>query len=107
MSLVIDLPQPIEARLEEEAARIGVTAAELVIDVIKNTFSAPIDAEAQKQLNASSIVLLQRWLKEGENCDSEDTGKSEQELEEFKRNLNASRKETGSRLLFPDAEAKK
>jgi hypothetical protein len=40
MSLVIDLPEPLDARVEEEAARAGVTPADLVVQVVKNTFGA-------------------------------------------------------------------
>lgn len=104
MSLVIDLPQPVEARLDEEATRVGVTPAELVVDVIKNTFDAAIDTQKQKQLNASSVALLQQWLDECENGSPEDVQDSEANLKEFKRNLNTPRKEAGGRLLFPEIE---
>ncbi len=41
MSLVIDLPQPVEARLEEEARKVGVTPAELVAMVVKKNSLPP------------------------------------------------------------------
>jgi hypothetical protein len=55
-------------------------------------------------LNASSIALLQEWLTEAKTNDANAIRQAEEELHEFKRNLNAPRKETGARLLFPEVE---
>jgi hypothetical protein len=57
-----------------------------------------IDAE-----NDATIALLQSWIAEDATDDPEEIRKAEEELAEFKRNINAPRKEAGERLLFPEA----
>ncbi|MDQ2732019.1 MAG: hypothetical protein M3Y56_10195 [Armatimonadota bacterium] len=105
MSLVIDVPQPLDARSEVKNIGAGVTLTDLVADVFKNTFAAPLDTEKQKQLNASSVTLLQQWLKESESSITEDGLQSEEELMQFKKNLNVPRQQAGGRLLFPEVGA--
>jgi len=59
--------------------------------------SAPaIDAE-----NAAAIALLRAWREEDATDDPEEIRKAEQELEEFKRNINANREVTGERRVYP------
>ena len=103
MSLVIELPPLVESRLEAEAQRSGISPAELVVQVVNKTFASALDLEEQKRLNASSIALLQSWIAEAPT-EPEDVKEAEQDLREFKQNLNASRKEAGARLLFPEVE---
>jgi aryl-alcohol dehydrogenase-like predicted oxidoreductase len=105
MSLAIDLPEPVEARLEEEAQKAGLTPAQLAAEFVTRNLAPAIDAEKQKQLNDPSIALLQRWLAESETADPEEIRQAEEDLREFKRNLNAPRKQAGARLLFPDVES--
>ena len=50
---------------------------------------------------AAAIALLQSWLENERTDDPEEIRKAEEELEEFKRNMNANRAATGERLLFP------
>ena len=54
--------------------------------------------------NAASIALLKSWLVEDATDDPEEMRKAEEELLEFKRNMNKPRKEVGARLLYPEAE---
>jgi len=104
MSLMIELPQPVEARLKEEAQKAGVSPAELAAEFVKKTLTPTIDGGEQKRRNAPSIALLQQWLKEGETADPEAVRQAEEELRRFKRAMNAPRKEAGARLLFPEVE---
>jgi len=106
MNLVIDVPQPVGARIEEEARKAGVTPAEIAAQALAKTFSPPpFDAEEQKRQNAASIALLEEWLEEANRPRTpEELAEAEADLKELMRNLNAPRKEAGARLLFPEVE---
>jgi hypothetical protein len=49
------------------------------------------------------IALLESWIAQAPT-DPEEIREAEAEFREFKRNLNAPRKEAGERLLFPEVE---
>ncbi len=55
-----------------------------------------IDAE-----NAAAIALLRSWREQDATDDPEEIRKAEQELEEFKRNINANRAATDDRPISP------
>lgn len=52
---------------------------------------------------AASIALLKSWIAEAPT-DPEEIRAAEEELREFKRNMNLPRKETGARLHYPEVE---
>ena len=54
--------------------------------------------------NAASIALLKSWLAEDATDDPEEIRLAEEDLREFKRNMNLPRKETGARLHYPEVE---
>lgn len=103
MTLVIDLPEPLEARLEAEATRAGVRPADLAAEFIKKNLASTGELEELKRLNAPSIALLQSWLADAPT-DPAAIQEAEKELLEFKRAMNAPRKESGARIPFPEAE---
>ena len=107
MSYVIDLPRPVEARIEIEAQRAGVSPAELLADVVRKSFGATIGPEEQKRLNAPSIALLRSWLAEARRSrTAEEEADAEADMEDLMRGLNAPRRESGERLHFPDVTVK-
>lgn len=53
---------------------------------------------------AASIALLQSWLAEDATDDPDELRQAQEDLDEFKRNMNAPRKEAGARLLYPEVE---
>jgi hypothetical protein len=55
-----------------------------------------IDAE-----NAAAIALLQSWREQDATNDPEEIRQAEEELAEFKRNMNANRAATGERSVYP------
>jgi hypothetical protein len=55
-----------------------------------------IDAE-----NAAAIALLKCWREQDATDDPVELRKAEEELVEFKRNLNANRAAAGERLTYP------
>ncbi len=61
-----------------------------------NEVNPGIDAE-----NAAAIALLKSWREQDATDDPEEIRKAEEELAEFKRNMNANRATTGERLVYP------
>ena len=53
--------------------------------------------------NAASIALLKSWIAQAPT-DPEGIRAAEEDLREFKRNMNLPRKETGARLHYPEVE---
>ncbi|MCW3094550.1 MAG: hypothetical protein JWL77_168 [Chthonomonadaceae bacterium] len=53
--------------------------------------------------NEASIALLRSWIAQAPT-DPKAIQEAEEDLREFKRNLNIPRKETGARIHFPEAE---
>lgn len=51
--------------------------------------------------NAASIALLQSWLAEDATDDLEEIRKAQEELDGFKRSINAERERAGSRPIYP------
>ncbi len=51
-----------------------------------------------------TMALMQSWLEEDATDDPEEIRAAEEELREFKRNMNLPRKEAGARLLYPEVE---
>ena len=102
MSLVIELPPSVESRLEAEARRSGATPEAVAAALITKSF-ASLEDDEQKRRNAPSIALLESWLADVSQTDAERRD-AEAELVELKKNLNAARRVSGARLLFPDAE---
>lgn len=106
MSVVIDLPAPIEARLEEEAQKAGVSPAQLAARLVQqNLVEAALDAQEQKRQNAPSIALLESWMQRADAPSTpEQIAEAEADLTEFMRGMNAPRKESGERLHYPGVE---
>ena len=97
MSLVIDLPKPVEARLEEEAQKAGVTVDELVLRTIAERFPVDLDEDAQ------ALRLIEQWIAEAPT-DPEQIKEAEEDLREFQRAINQTRKEAGAALVYPGIE---
>lgn len=59
---------------------------------------SPVDPKS-----AASIALLKSWIAEAPD-NPDEIRAAEEELREFKRNMNLPRKEAGARLLYPEGE---
>ena len=112
MTLTIELTPQEEAWLHEQAAKNGLLPAEILKQLVDERLlprgeSLPQPeptARASDAENAATIALLDSWLLEEATDDPEEIRHAEEELREFKRNMNAPRKASGERLLFPEAE---
>jgi hypothetical protein len=63
-----------------------------------------VEETPREQEETATMALMKSWLEEDATNDPEEIRAAEEELREFKRNLNLPRKETGARLLYPEAE---
>lgn len=97
MSLVINLPPEQETRIQEEAQKEGVTVAELVQRTLAERFPVALDE------NAQALALIEQWISEAPT-DSAAIREAEEDLRQFQRSLNQTRKEAGARLLYPGVE---
>lgn len=100
MSLQIDLSPEEEARLQELAARRGIAPAECARQLVSEHLT-PVEEEVRR--NAASITLLESWLAEAPT-DPQTIEEAEQDLREFKHNMNLPRREAGARLHYPEVE---
>lgn len=97
MTLILDLPPPIEARLQEEARKEGVSMNELVYRTIAEKFPVLRDEDTQ------ALRLIEQWIAEAPS-DPEQVKEAEDDLREFQRAINQTRKEAGARLVYTGAE---
>ena len=93
-----DLPAVLEGTWEEVSRHAEALKGRRV-KVILADEPAPTDSEADP-----TVALLESWLREDATDDPAEIRRAEEELAEFKRNMNAPRREAGERLLYPDAE---
>src|SRR5690349_19275073 len=61
-----------------------------------NVAKPAIDAE-----NAAAIALLKSWRERDSTDDPNEIRQAEEDLAEFKRNMNSNRAATGERLVYP------
>ncbi len=104
MTLTISVSPQMEAWLNEQAARQGLPPNEIIrriVDERQHKATAFPDNVAEED---TTIALLQSWIEQDATDDPAKIRKAEEELREFKRNMNAPRKEVGERLHFPEVE---
>lgn len=51
-----------------------------------------------------TMALMKSWLEEDDTDDPEEIRAAEEDLRDFKRNMNLPRKQAGTRLLYPEVE---
>src|SRR5260221_11852593 len=110
MTLTIELNPQEEAWIAAQAAQQSLPPADIVKQLIDACLpSTPTSAAATPAQppttidaeNAAAIALLNSYLETEATDDPEEIRKAEEELAEFKRNMNANRAATGERLVFP------
>jgi hypothetical protein len=84
MSLTLDMPQPLESRLRDEAARRGVDVEALALSLIERQL------ESQNIPSSSSLTqLFTAWEAEDATADPEEIARRQQAWDELKNSLNA------------------
>ena len=87
---------------EREASAAPITRAE--IDRALREARDDAARHAQTEVddgNAASIALLQSWLEQDATDDPEELCRAQEELDEFKRAINAERERAGARQIYP------
>ena len=59
-------------------------------------------AESDHKPHGTAADLLRGWLRDEATDDPAQIQKAQEELDEFKRNINANRMATGERLSYPE-----
>jgi hypothetical protein len=112
MTLVLELPPDVEARLDAQAAERGVAPAEYAAQIIQTNLprahgtdnvsaSAPSTNGAPVAPEDPTVALLQQWQAEREAMSPEELAEAEAEWQTFRENMNATRAAAGARLLYP------
>jgi plasmid stability protein len=94
MTLMIELSDDEQARLQAAAARDGVSAEECAREIL--VAHLPPERPGDRTLE-----LFAQWEAEDATDDPEEIARRNGEWEEFKANINATRAEAGARILFP------
>ena len=103
MALHLDITsQQAEVRLTAAAQLYGIGVAAVVerlaVEFLPAIETVPTEIDAE---NAAAIALLDQWLREDATDDPEEIRKSEDDLAEFKRNINANRLATDDHPVYP------
>jgi len=94
MTLTIELTPEEEARLRAAAARDGVSMA----DCARRVLADHLPPEAPRD---RTLELSAQWEAEDATDDPEEIARRNQEWEEFRDNINATRAAAGARILYP------
>jgi hypothetical protein len=101
MTLRIELTSEEDARLRAAASEQGIepeVCAHRLLTEHLPPLTADRSSEAEKD---PTIALFEQWEAEDATDDPEEIARRIQEWEELKAGLNANRRATGERLLFP------
>jgi hypothetical protein len=94
MTVTIDLSPEEATRLNAEARRRGLETEEAAKRLI-------VERLPSEQPGAATLALLKQWEEEDATDDPEELRAAEEDLEQFKRAMNATRTANGERILFP------
>jgi hypothetical protein len=106
MTVHLDFTPQVEARLAEFARQKGIDQAEAVKEIVIEHLPAEelqSGAHSRDTEDDASIALLKSWIASAP-ADPAAVQEAEEDLREFMRNINLSRKEAGARLIYPEAE---
>ena len=95
MTITLDLKPEEESILAAQAEAQGVTVEAVLRRVIAQMPSPPSPVQEIPEKNKAAIALLQSWLAERDAASPEELRKRDDELEEFKANINRWRAEEG------------
>ena len=96
--LTIALPPGTESRLNEEALRRGLNAADYACELIESALIKKPEADL------ATLEWLDKWEAENQTSDPEEIARRQKEFEEFKEGMNRNRREMegpDSRLVYP------
>ena len=97
MTLTIDLTPAEEARLAAAARRTGAKPADVMRKLVIEHLPP-----AEQETRGTAADLLRGWLRDEATDDPAQIQKAQEELDEFKRNINANRAAASERLVYPE-----
>jgi hypothetical protein len=101
--MTLNLSPQVEAKLFDCAKQEGIDPAELVEKMVKAYSPAAPASVVYTADNDPLMARLEARIAMAPT-DPETVREAEEDVNEFMRNMNASRKEIGARLLYPEAE---
>ena len=103
MTLIIELKPEDELRLQSAARLRGVEPADYAHQLVLDNLPAIQHLEVSNAAcEYPAIALFRKWAEEDAKMSPEQIAQEVQDFEELKRNLNANRRATGERLVFPE-----
>jgi hypothetical protein len=100
MRVTIEFAPGEERRLRAAAHAEGLEPAKLIQRVLHDHLpEAPFPPGVSGRREAA-IEMLERWRREDQTDDADELQRAEEELAEFKRNMNANRAVSGERPVF-------
>ncbi len=93
MTLTIDLTPEEDARLRAAARQRGLAAEECVRRLIADLPAVPPEDV--------TLELFAQWEAEDATDDADEIAARNREYEAFRESMNASRRESGARILYP------
>ena len=88
--------------IQRMAAQLQATPEQIIERIIDEGIKT--HARVSRRNETPTMALMRSWLEEYTTNDPEEMQAAERELNDFKRNMNQSRKEVGARLLYPEVE---
>jgi len=101
MTLMLNLSEEMERRLESEAERRGLPAPELALQLIQTALR--LDTDLQQRANQPSLELLRKWEADT-TSDPAELERRRREWESFERSMNSNRLESegpDARVPYP------
>ena len=98
------LPDELEVRVVDEASRRGVDLQSLAVELIERGLPAPVPPPSLAAGDAATLALLEQWMADDARADPVELERQRVEGEEFMRNLDRNRRESGgpnARPLWP------
>ena len=111
----LELAPEIESKVIARAVRAGVTPSDYLARLLENAEPplppgrqapriVPVSLTEGKRLNATTSAWLEARLAEAENATPQEIAEANAEHNEFRKAMNANRRATGERILYPDVE---
>ncbi len=95
MTLILELPEELEASLNREAERLHVPAQEVVLNALQKELRQDLDRAERIRRNAGIIALVEEWKREVQDPANQES------LEDVFKSMNDNRIANGERELFP------
>jgi hypothetical protein len=92
MTITLDIPSDLEARLRREAGELGIGVPEYAAQVLSRSVALPPGDNSLRN-------LFDRWSREDATKDPAEIARRNEEFEEFKKAMNESH--TSDRKVYP------